>query len=61
MSHLDDTGHSKSRGQFEKLVRATPDASTTPFLGGIKPAAQARKAGAMFAGLSSEREGNLAS
>ena len=32
MSHLDDTGHSKSRGQFEKLVRATPDASTTPFL-----------------------------
>lgn len=32
MSHLDDTGHSKSRGQFEKLVRTTPDASTTPFL-----------------------------
>ncbi|GEM_PF-5167212 len=32
MTLPDDTGHSKSRGQFEKLVRATPEANMTPFL-----------------------------
>lgn len=32
MSHPDDTGHSKARGQFEKLVHGSPDANMSPFL-----------------------------
>ncbi len=32
MNGADETGPSRSRGQFEKLVRGTPDANMTPFL-----------------------------